>query len=55
MYTKKPKQEYDSVRDYITKMADENKFWEFKFEKYHRKLAKLQQMYDGYMTALRTV
>lgn len=54
-YTKKPQQEYDNVRSYIMKMADENKFWEQKFEKYYRKLAKLQQMYDGYMTALRTV
>jgi len=55
MYTKKPQHEYDSVRDYIIRMSDENKFWEQKFEKYYRKLAKLQQLYDRYMTGLRTV
>lgn len=54
-YMKKAQQEHDSVKDCILRMAAENKFWEKKFDKYYRKLSKLQQLYDGYMTALRTV
>ena len=43
------------LQDYVVQLASENKYWERKFEKYYKKLAKLQNVYEGYLSSLQAV
>ena len=43
------------MRDYIIQMSKENSFWEKKYEKYYRKLAKLKMIYDKCLESLQSV
>ena len=45
----------DKMREYVVQMTRENEFWEQKFEKYYKKLSKLQRVYDSNLASLQAV
>jgi len=36
-------------------MVNQNKYWKAKFEKYYKKFAKLENLYEGYLASLQNV
>lgn len=36
-------------------MMNENKYWKDKFEKYYKKFAKLESLYERYLSSLQNV
>ena len=50
-----PDQNAHRMKEMVLRTAKESEFWEQKFDKYYKKISKLQQRYDEYLSSLQAV